>query len=275
MGKLGTTAPSDFCDEWPVADMRRHGYACLPGLSHFFDELSPLIHAEAWETLGNNAVQALIAKARGTSDYFFLTDEGAIEAQPTISFAEKMEKSHLTLLEQIDGDAALRYLPRCLQEYLLKAIFFISRFRNYLEETLPVLEHPTDIKVRIFRYSSSDPLVNFRPPEARMPSMRTHVDGSVATLVISENDGRLRVKVGNCDQPVGSRSGGRFAALLPGVAALHDWRLVPTPHYVLPDTELRASLTAFLTPALGTNRDRALAQLRKWRIYRAQDAAAA
>lgn len=251
---------------WSAVEVIRHaGYALVPGLTHWLDELSPLNQAEAWALLHDEHVQSLLEKSPHQRDQFFLNDDGGIDQTKSVAFAAKAEKSHLTVLENSEWISDLRLLPASVQEYFRRVNSFVRHVRRYLDEAMPRCENPTTVKVRIFRYLSSDLLVDLRQAETRTPLMKTHVDGSVITLVIAESDGRLCCRLAGGDQPIGHKDGRPFAALIPGIAATHDFGLVPTPHCVLPNSEPRVSLTAFLTPILGHTAQAAAAALTRWR----------
>ena len=125
------------------------------------------------------------------------------------------------------------------------------------------------LKLRVFDYFASDPLIEMRPPALCPHAMRPHLDGSIGTLVIAPSDGLLRLFHRRQWHAVQRTDGKPFALFMPGIAALHDLGIAPTPHLVLPTIEHRVSVTVFQTPDLGsTDIKQAQARLRSWNMWR-------
>jgi hypothetical protein len=199
-----------------------------------------------------------------------LNDQGAIDikSELNIEFRAKAEKSYLTLIGGSDSIASSPLLPASVQAYLEQCSAFMGEVHDYLTDCLPSPTLPTLLKLLIFDYHASDPLVEMRPPSACPHAMRPHVDGSICTLVIAPSDGLFRFKYAGQWHVARREDRKPFALLMPGIAAVHDLGITPTPHMVLPGLGRRVSVTLFLAPDLGHESfEQAEAQLDQWRLW--------
>jgi hypothetical protein len=244
------------------------GYALLPGLTNWFPKLSPFCRQEAWEALQDPTVSTALHASPAQQQQFFIGDKGVIDDVPQlgVQFAQKAWKSHLTVVdgsEKIDLEA---WLPHPLRDYLADCREFMALAEEYLQELLPAATHPTRLKLRIFSYKTALSERAFDVSSTPQLAMRPHVDPSVGTIIIAKSDGLLHFQHNNEWCPACRFDEKPFALLMPGIAAWHDLGIPPTPHFVLPCTTPRTSVTLFLTPRLSGHRALAGAELSRWRM---------
>jgi hypothetical protein len=251
-----------------VSTLASNGFTLVPGLTRWLDILSPINRKEAWESLGNKNVLKIIRSHPKQQRRFFLNDSCGLDKVPQLglNFEVKKEKTHLTLVENNREVIESPLLPESIRSYLAACNDFLAFIRDLFGDLLPTPTLPAILKLRIFEYHASDVLAGMRLLKEDREAMRPHVDGSICTLIIAESDGLLRLlqngrwnsAVRPCRKP--------FAAIIPGVAAAHDYGIAAAPHMVLAGSERRISLTVFLTPALAGNRRAAKLQLAHWRF---------
>lgn len=242
------------------------GFILLGGLTYWFDLLNPFTRQEAWNTLKDPKVSQALRANPHQQQRFFLNDLDQVDDQPQLSanFEVKTRKSHLTVVEGADEIGRSQSLPQSVRQYLQDTRDFIASVRELVDSSLPNCILPTILKVRVFEYlaetnSSSGPAVPANE------SMRPHVDGSLATLIIAKSDGLLRFGYKSQWFAAARENGKPFSMLIPGVAAKYAYGVLPTPHMVLASAPPRASLTIFFTPALSDNRQTAESQMSLWR----------
>lgn len=176
-----------------VTEMRRRGYAMLPGLTGFIEDLNPLTHPQAWNLLADPAWRRVLFDDPACRDRFWMLDDDARInrcPQAAVDFVTKDNKSHLTVLSGTDSFLQSSKLPEPLACYFAKILGFIHAVRTYLGEILPAPGLPTLLKFRAFHYHHSDLLAGLRHVDARGWGMRPHVDPSIVTLIIAQSDGR-------------------------------------------------------------------------------------
>lgn len=246
----------------------RNGFVLLAGLTESLSLLSPLKNPEAWHALHNPSVAGLLHSNVDQQFHYSLDDFGRVHQDPhhSIEFVVKREKSYLTIVEGSDSICAYPLLPEHVRSYLAGSIGVLRQIRSYLDCLIPQTEHPTHLTLRVFDYHSSDLLADLRPPTAREDAMRPHVDGSLFTLIIANSDGLLSLLFQGAWRVAMHQERRPFALLIPGVAALHDFGISPTPHMVQTGGARRVSVTAFLTPKLGSSLSIAEQQRKKWRL---------
>jgi hypothetical protein len=249
-----------------IPALATNGFALIPGLTDWYDLLSPLNHREAWEALADKNIAEIIRMHPKQQRRFFLNDSSELDNDPQLSvnFVRKDAKSHLTIVQGAEAVGECPTLPTAVRSYLKSGNEFIKHIRDVLIDVLPTPTLPTILKVRIFEYHPSDPLAGLRPFIQREEAMKPHVDGSIVTFVIAQSDGLLLFAHQGQWYSAVRADKKPFAVVIPGVAAAHDYGILPTPHMVLTGTERRASVTVFFTPELSTMREAAERQARRW-----------
>jgi len=264
-------AKIEFTIESIVPKLAANGFILLPGFSKWLDFLSPLTQQEAWQAFKDKNVVEIIRTHPKQQQRFFLNDKNQVDETPQldVNFEVKTEKSHLTIIEGAEAVADSPLLPNSVRSYLKMGNEFAADVRSLLKDILPLPDLPTVVKVRIFEYHASDPLAGMRPFRNSAEAQKAHTDGSVFTLIVAHSDGLLRFSHhGHWFSAI--RPDKRpFTLLIPGVAAARDYAISPTPHLVLTGAERRISITAFLTPALSSNRQLAEQQIAHWRLLKA------
>jgi hypothetical protein len=247
-----------------VPALAKNGFVLLPGLTKWFEILSPFNNGDAWEAFADKNVAEIIRSHPKQQQQFFLNDSSRLDNNPQLSvdFVRKAEKSHLTVAEGAEAICDCSLFPAAIQSYLKSCNEFIRHFRDILSEILPKPAFPTILRMRIFEYHASD---------LTKQAMKPHMDGSVCTLIIAQSDGLLHFAHHGQWYSATRPDKKPFALVVPGVAAAHAYGVSPTPHMVLAGTERRVSLTIFHTPVLSATHEMAEQEVARLCLQKSPD----